>query len=81
MDLAEKQRPRRKAANLSVRVDLLEIARRDKLNLSAMLEKSLLDYCRKEREEQWIEENREGIEAFNERIDKNGVFASKYRRF
>jgi antitoxin CcdA len=76
-----KARPKRKATNLSVRVDLLQIAREDNLNLSGMLENSLLDYCKKKREKDWVEENKAGIDAYNDRIDRNGVFASKHRRF
>lgn len=77
----EKTKPKRKPTNLSVRVDLLQIARKDGLNLSGMLENSLLDYCEKKREKEWVEENRAGIEAYNERIDSSGIFASKLRRF
>jgi antitoxin CcdA len=76
-----KERPKRKPTNLSVRVDLLQIARADNLNLSGMLENTLLDYCKKKREKEWVEENKEGIEAYNDRIDRKGVFASKYRGF
>ena len=76
-----KERTKRKPTNLSVRVDLLKIARDDNLNLSGILENSLLEYCKIKRERQWIEENKDGIDAFNERIERNGVFASKLRRF
>lgn len=72
---------KKKATNLSVRVDLLKIAREDDLNLSGMLENSLLDYTKKKREMMWLEENKAGIEAYNERIERSGVFASKHRRF
>ena len=72
---------KRKPTNLSVRPDLLQIAREDGLNLSGMLESSLLDYCKKKREKEWVGENKDGIEAYNDRIDRNGVFASKKRRF
>ena len=76
-----KVRPKRKATNLSVREDLLQIARKDGLNLSGMLESSLLDYCNKKRENDWLAENKAGIEAYNDRIDRDGVFAAKHRRF
>lgn len=77
----DQRRTRKKATNLSIRIDLLEVARQDNLNLSSMLENTLVDYCKKKRERQWLEENREGIEGYNERIDRNGVFGAKYRRF
>ena len=72
---------KKKPTNLSVRVDLLQIAREDDLNLSGILENSLLDYCKKKSERMWLEENKSGIEAYNERIERNGVFASKHRMF
>lgn len=77
----DQRRTKKKATNLSIRIDLLEVAREDNLNLSSILERTLIDYCKKKRERQWLEENKEGIEAFNERIDRNGVFGAKYRRF
>ncbi len=82
MITAEKEeRPKRKPTNLSVRVDLLRIAREDQLNLSNMLENGLLEYCKKKREKEWLEENKQWIEAYNERVERNGVFAGKFRRF
>lgn len=82
MESAPDQRgTKKKPTNLSIRLDLLEVARQDNLNLSAMLEASLIEYCKRKREKQWLEENKEGIEAYNERIDRNGVFGAKYRRF
>src|SRR5690349_6219869 len=80
-DALQEKNPRKKATNLSVRTDLLEVARNDGLNLSSMLEDTLMDYCKKKRERQWLEDNKEGIAAYNERIDKCGVFGAKYRRF
>lgn len=77
----ENERPKRKPTNLSVRVDLLQVAREDNLNLSGMLESSLLDYCKRKREMEWVAENKDGIEAYNDRIDRSGIFASKHRRF
>jgi antitoxin CcdA len=61
-------------STLSVREDLLQMAREDNLDLSGMLEVCLLDYCKGKREKEWLEENREGIASFNERIDRNGIF-------
>jgi len=39
--------PKRKRTNLSVRVDLLQIAREDNLNLSGMLESKRFDSTRR----------------------------------
>lgn len=77
----DERRTKKRPTNLSIRIDLLEVAREDNLNLSSMLESTLIEYCKKKRERQWLEENKEGIKAYNERIDRNGVFGAKYRRF
>lgn len=72
---------KKKPKNLSIRADLLQVAHDDRLNLSKMLEERLVDYCRKKSEKEWLEENKDGIEAYNERIERNGIFASRHRRF
>lgn len=71
----------KKPKNLYIRTDLLQVADADNLNLSNMLEERLIDYCKKKREKEWLEENKEGIAAYNERIERSGIFASKHRRF
>ena len=50
----------KKAANLSVRADLLEEARAFKINLSQTLEAALQIELKKEKERRWLEENRSG---------------------
>ena len=35
----------------------------------------------KEREEEWLEKNKEAIEEQNKRIDKEGLFSDEHRRF
>lgn len=50
-------------------------------NVPSMLQDSLVDYCNKKSESHWLKDNMAGIEAYNERIERGGVFASKYRRF
>jgi len=81
MPTQDSAEPKRRRTILSVRVDLLKIALEDNLNLSDILEHSLLDYCVKKRGEKWLEENEDWIKAYNERIDHNGVFASRWRSF
>jgi antitoxin CcdA len=61
-------------------VDLLHSVREGD-NLSGTLKTGLLDHCKEGREKEWLKENKSGIEAYNDRIDRNGVFASKHRRF
>lgn len=69
------------ATNVSIRRDLLEAARSAKINLSATLEQALLEKLREARERQWREENRESIAAYNQHVEKHGVFSDGSRSF
>ncbi len=64
----------KRAVNLSVDESLLAQARESGLNLSHFLEEMLNDHTRKAREKQWLEENREAIKAYNERVERDGPF-------
>jgi len=71
----------KKATNVTVNSDLLRKAKAYKINISKNFEAYLAEVVRKREEQQWLEENAEAIEAFNESIEKGGLFGDKYRRF
>lgn len=71
----------KKAANLSVRADLLEEARACKINLSQTLETALQAELKKEKERRWLEENRAAIDAYNRYVEKHGLLSDRYRNF
>lgn len=71
----------KKAANLSVRADLLEEARARKINLSQTLETALAAEIKKRREDEWREQNKEAIEAYNREIAEHGLFSDAFRQF
>jgi antitoxin CcdA len=71
----------KKAANLSVRVDLLSDARARKINLSQTLEKALQAELKKQREAEWLEQNREAIEACNREAAEHGLWSDGLRVF
>ena len=71
----------RKPANLSINADLLRRARALKINLSATLERALVDELRKQQRERWLEENKEAIAAYNADVQKHGVFSDDIRTF
>jgi len=73
--------PAKKAANLSIRADLLEEARAYKINLSQTLEAALQVELKKEKERRWREENRAAIDAYNRYVEKHGLFSDRYRTF
>ncbi len=71
----------KKAANLSIRADLLEEARAYKINLSQTLEIALAEVVKKEKERRWLEENRPAIDAYNRFVEKHGLFSDRFRTF
>jgi antitoxin CcdA len=80
-DKGRKQPRRKRAVNLSVDAGLLAAARAEGINLSEALEATLAERVRTQRAEAWLRENREAIAEYNERIERDGVFGDKLRRF
>lgn len=74
-------RGRKKAANLSVDRELLERARGLKLNLSQVFEAGLSEAVRQRVQEEWLQRNRAALEAYNEHVEKDGVFSDGLRSF
>jgi antitoxin CcdA len=74
-------RRRKKATNLSIDSDLLDRARRLKLNLSQAVETGLAEAIRRQERAQWLEKNRAALEAYNDHVEKHGVFSDGLRSF
>ena len=71
----------KKATNLTLNTDLLKKARSLGINLSATVEQTLEEIVRKQLAERWLAENREAIDAYNDAVDRHGVFSDGIRRF
>ena len=71
----------KKPTNVSVRADLLAEARALGLNLSRTLESALEQAIREKRREQWLEDNNEALQAYNRHIERDGLFADRFRSF
>jgi antitoxin CcdA len=67
--------------NLTINKDLLREAKELGINLSATLERALVQDIRNRRRTKWIAENAEAIDAYNEDVRKNGVFSDGRRVF
>lgn len=76
-----KTKPVKKSANLSIRSDLLQIAKNDNINLSQMLENVLAEYCKQKQKRDWIEENRKAFNDYNRLIEKHGLYGDSRRLF
>ncbi len=71
----------KKATNLSVNSDLLRQARVLNINLSQLLESRLIEIVRESRRKQWLEDNREALQEYNDRVERVGVFSDGFRLF
>lgn len=74
------QAPKR-PANLSVNGDLLNKAKELDINLSATLELALAEALREKQRAQWLAENKIAIGAYNDHVEKHGVFSDGLRSF
>jgi antitoxin CcdA len=71
----------KKPTNLSINSDLLKKARELDINLSAALEQVLTDQLKAKQAQQWLEQHKNAIAAYNKSVDENGVFSDGLRSF
>lgn len=71
----------KRPVNLSANSDLIRCAKEKDVNLSETFEEAVLVKLRARFQQDWLAANKDGIEAYNERIERNGVFAAKHRKF
>jgi antitoxin CcdA len=71
----------KRAANLTINAQLLDKARILKINLSRTLEERLAQLVREAEAEEWLAANRKAIDAFNARVERDGVWSDKLRGF
>jgi antitoxin CcdA len=60
---------------------LLREAREYHLNLSATLERALVEQLRQLRAERWLAESKDGMAAYNALVERHGAFADTLRTF
>jgi antitoxin CcdA len=71
----------KKPTNLSINSDLLKKARDLEINLSAALEQALTNQLKARQAQQWLDQNKNAIAAYNKLVDGNGVFSDELRSF
>ncbi len=71
----------KRPANLSINGDLLAKARALDINLSATLEQALAVALREKQRDRWLAENKAAIAAYNDHVEKHGVFSDGLRGF
>lgn len=76
-DMSAPKRP----TNLTVNSDLLDTAKRLKINISATLEEALAKKVRQEKAGAWLDENKLAIKQYNKFVEENGVYSDGLRKF
>ncbi|MBC5766945.1 type II toxin-antitoxin system CcdA family antitoxin [Ramlibacter albus] len=71
----------KKPTNLSLNSKVLEMAKELGMNISQTVDTLLAEEVKRRYWEKWQEENKEAIQAYNERIAKFGLPLAKYRTF
>jgi antitoxin CcdA len=71
----------RKPVNLKVDSSLVQEARALDINLSREFETHLAEVVRLKKQARWLVENREALEAYNEHVERDGVFSDGLRGF
>ena len=71
----------KRAVNLRVDSNMLDEAKALDINLSATLEQALTVALKAQREAKWLQENKEGIEAYNAHVAKHGLWNDSFRTF
>jgi antitoxin CcdA len=69
--------PKKRAVNVFVDTELIDEARRMRINLSETLERRLRMIVRADQEKRWLEENRAAIEAYNARVAQHGLLSDE----
>lgn len=71
----------RKAVNLKIDSSLVQAAKELDINLSREFEAHLADVVRLKKQDKWLVENREALEAYNAHVERDGVFSDGLRGF
>ena len=71
----------KKSVNVSLAPEILEEARKLKINLSAVLSEALIEKFRENKREEWLRDNKKSIEALNQWVEENGSFSDFQRTF
>ena len=71
----------KKPTNLTLNAKVLDLARELGMNLSQTVDTLLAEEVRRRYWERWNADNKGAIDAYNERIERDGLPLAKYRSF
>lgn len=69
---------KRTRVNLTIRADIIRDAKSLEINASQEAEKGIAAAIKKKRETEWLEQNKDAIDAYNEMVEKNGLLLEPY---
>lgn len=81
MNHAYDTRAAKKPTKASINSDLFEKARGLNINQSETLEQALAEQVQHEQRAQWLRENADAIQAYNQFVAANGTFSDSVRKF
>jgi antitoxin CcdA len=76
-----RSRTNKQVTNVSIDKHILARARSLGLNVSRAAEEKLAELIKAAERTKWLEENREAVDAYNRRVEENGVFGDDWRQF
>jgi len=71
----------KRPTNLSINAELLDKARKLGVNLSQTLEDRLAGVVREAEARDWLKKNQKAIDAYNEKVNREGVWSDGIRGF
>jgi antitoxin CcdA len=71
----------KKPTNLTINSDLLNKAKKLKINISSVLEHALAERVTQSERDTWLRENADSISSYNEQVNKFGLFSDGIRTF
>ena len=71
----------KRATNLSLSSDVLDMARELGLNLSQTVDALLAEEVKRRYWAKWNEDNKDAIAAYNTRVEREGLPLARYRSF
>ena len=71
----------KRPANVTISAALLARAKALNINLSQTLEERLEQLVREAEGKRWLEDNRKAIDAYNARVERDGLWSEDLRSF
>jgi antitoxin CcdA len=73
--------PTKRATNLTLSCDTLEVAKRLRINLSQVCDDYLRQFVREEQERRWRQEHAGFVAAYNQTLEAEGLPLEEWRSF